>query len=194
MVSRVGVEPTIPPASKWRLPILTYHDIGVAFVVGIAPTLFQPVGSGSHLYSATPTHRAVGSWGWRSYRLSWVFPFGTALPSPFVLLLYHRSFDLSRVFFYFFLEVMGRLVPPSQEFGRSRTALPPFPSRLPCLSLLLLYPYCITTWEICQGVSENFFPTFWKHWTAARTSDVITPSRGWRPNLPLTPIVYHIHP
>ena len=27
VVSRAGVEPAIPPASKWRLPILTYHDI-----------------------------------------------------------------------------------------------------------------------------------------------------------------------
>jgi hypothetical protein len=30
-------------------------------------------------------HRAVGSSGERSYRLSWVFPFGTALPSPLYL-------------------------------------------------------------------------------------------------------------
>ena len=45
---------------------------------------------------------------------------------------------------------MVGLVPPSQELGRSRTALPPFPSRLPCLSLLPLYPYYIITGAICQ--------------------------------------------
>ena len=45
---------------------------------------------------------------------------------------------------------MVGLVPPSQELGRSRTALPPFPSRLPCLSLLSLCPYCITIWAVCQ--------------------------------------------
>ena len=49
------------------------------------------------------------------------------------------------------------LVPPSQELGRSCTVLPPFPSRLLCLSLLPLYPYCITTWEICQEVFSTFF-------------------------------------
>lgn len=45
---------------------------------------------------------------------------------------------------FLFVEVMVGLVPPSQELGRSRTALPPFPSRLPRLSLLPLCPYCIT--------------------------------------------------
>jgi hypothetical protein len=61
---------------------------------------------------------------------------------------------------FLFLEVMVGLVPPSQKLGRSCTALPPFPSRLLCLSLLTLYPYCITTWAICQGVFDNFFILF----------------------------------
>ena len=37
--------------------------------------------------------------------------------------------------------------------------MPPFPSRLPCLSLLLLYPYCITTWGVCQEVFYFFLRT-----------------------------------
>ena len=50
---------------------------------------------------------------------------------------------------------MGRLVPPSQELRWSRTILPPFPSRLPRLSLLtsLLYH---TLGDLSRGFL-NFF-------------------------------------
>ena len=102
MVSRVGVEPTIPPASKWRLPILTYHDIGMAFVVDIIPTLFQPVGSGSHLYSAH-LHTM------RSDRGAEVLPtlvglsLWDCLALPFCTLIISQVFRLVKSFFLIFL-------------------------------------------------------------------------------------------
>lgn len=80
----------------------TFFRREVAFVVGIAPTLFQPVGSGSHLY---PAHLHT----MRSDRGAEVL---------------HDSHG-------------------------SCLRLPPCPP--------LLYPYCITTWEICQEVFETFF-------------------------------------
>ena len=46
-------------------------------------------------HTGTPCGRVIGH---RSYGLSWVTPFGIALPSPFVPLLYHTLRDLSRTF------------------------------------------------------------------------------------------------
>jgi hypothetical protein len=66
------------------------------------PLLLQPLGHWFTFISRKYEHLAVGSWGWRSYRLSWVFPFGTASPSPFVPLLYHNFGNLSRGFLHFF--------------------------------------------------------------------------------------------
>ena len=72
-------------------------------------------------------------------------------------LLYHNLGDLSRTFFKilnFFLEVMGRLVPPNQELRWSRTILPPFPSRLPRLSLLTSLTLYHTLRSLSRGFSE----------------------------------------
>lgn len=72
-----------------------------AFVIGISATLFQPVRSGSHLYTANLYTLRSG----------------------------HRVKGLTD----------------------SRGS---FPLGLPCPRLL--YPYCITTWVICQGFFEEF--------------------------------------
>ena len=50
-------------------------------------------------HTGTPCGRVLGN---RSYSLSWAFPFGIAVPSPFVSLLYHRGSGLSRPFSNFF--------------------------------------------------------------------------------------------
>ena len=91
----------------WASMPLDYHDIRMAFVSCVSPTLFQPVGSGSHLY---PAHRNTVRSG-------------------------HRVKGLTD----------------------SRGS---FPLGLPCPRLL--YPYCITTWEICQGVFYLFSRNFLK--------------------------------
>ena len=75
----------------------------VAFVSCVSPTLFQPTGSGSHLYSA------------------------------------HRNTVRS-----------GHGVKGLTDSRGS------FPLGLPCPRLL--YPYCITTWEICQEFFLSFYP------------------------------------
>ena len=85
-----------------QLLVSWLHHQGLAFVSCVSPTLFQPVGSGSHLYSA---HRNTVRSG-------------------------HRVKGLTD----------------------SRGS---FPLGLPCPRLL--YPYCITTWEICQEVFYIFF-------------------------------------
>ena len=51
----------------------------VACVSCVSATFFQPVRSGSHLYSAHRNTVRSRTLSTRSYRLSWVFPFGTAL-------------------------------------------------------------------------------------------------------------------
>ena len=86
----------------WASMPLDYHDIRMAFVSCVSPTLFQPVGSGSHLY---PAHRNTVRSG-------------------------HGVEGLTD----------------------SRGS---FPLGLPCPRLL--YPYCITTWGVCQEVFEISF-------------------------------------
>ena len=92
-----------------QLLVSWLHHQGLAFVVGISPTLFQPVGSGSHLYSAH-LHTMRSGHG-----------------------------------------VKG--------LTDSRGS---FPLGLPCPRLL--YPYCITTWEICQEFFLSFYPMDSKVW------------------------------
>ena len=78
------------------------HHQGLAFVIGISATLFQPVRSGSHLYSAH-LHTVRSGHG-------------------------------------------------VEGLTDSRGS---FPLGLPCPRLL--YPYCITTWGVCQEVFEISF-------------------------------------
>ena len=68
-------------------------------------------------HTGTPCGRVMGQ---RSYGLSWVTPFGIALPSPFVPLLYHTLRGLSRGFFEIFsnffcpfLSIRSGLVSPA---------------------------------------------------------------------------------
>ena len=90
------------------------HHQGLACVSCVSPTLFQPVGSGSHLYPANRNTLRSG----------------------------HGVEGLTD----------------------SRGS---FPLGLPCPRLL--YPYCITTWEICQGVFLSFFKKLFE-----------VPNCGWR--------------
>ena len=79
---------------------------------------------------------------------------------PHLYLDYITHLVICQALFLIFLEVMVGLVPPSQELGRNRTALPPFPSRPPCLSLLPLCPYYIIRMGFCQGVFKSFLKLF----------------------------------
>ena len=106
------------------------HHQGLAFVSCVSPTFFQPVGSGSHLYSA------------------------------------HRNTVRS-----------GHGV---EGLTDSRGY---FPLGLPCPRLL--YPYCITTWEICQEVFEISFKGLFL------LGAPLTPGVLWTP-LDVSYIVPHI--
>ena len=66
------------------------------------PAFLQRTGSGSHLYSANLHTLRSGHGAEVLLALVGTHLFVVALPSPFVLLLYHRSCGLSRVFLTFF--------------------------------------------------------------------------------------------
>lgn len=104
-------------------------------------------------HTGTPCGRVMGQ---RSYRLSWVFPFGTALPSPFVPLLYHNLGDLSRGFLSFFKKLFE--VP---DGGWRLTLSPRTTMGLPHISWVRSYlPLTLliiadnsqkSTWQIAQN-------------------------------------------
>ena len=189
MVSRVGVEPTFTSSSASVLPFeLPRHRGGfcsrhIPNIVSACGVWFTFVSR----YTYTPCGRVMGQ---RSYGLSWVFPFGTALPSPFVPLLYHNLGDLSRGFWNFF-----------QRTFFTRCA--PHPWCLVDSSWLLLH--CITHRAVCQEgcwkKSQLFFngrfPTQYGHGCDTPTFRFCIPTgpaQLVRCLTLLTPIVYHISP
>ena len=102
---------------------LNYHDRLSGFCSRYIPNIVSARGVWFTLIyrnTYTPCGRIVGQ---RSYRLSWVFPFGTALPSPFVPLLYHNLGGLSRGFYIFFKNLKV-LLQPNGEVLRAQCVPP----------------------------------------------------------------------
>jgi hypothetical protein len=166
----------------------------VAFVVGISPTLFQPVGSGSHLYPATPTHRAVGSSG-EVLRTLVGHSLWDCLALSFCTLIVSHFKGFVKRFLWNFFKFLLPFSLESEWIGVTR---------LPRISSWLLL-HCTTSWVVCQEgcwkKSQLFFngrfPTQYGHGCDTPTFRFCIPTgpaQLVRCLTLLTPIVYHIHP
>ena len=124
-----------------------YSPVLMAFVSCVSSTFFQPARSGSHLYSAHRNTVRSGHQVMVLHTLVGIRHLRGCLTLAFCTLIVSHFKGFVKRFFELFCSV-GRFcfTSPNYALGRGCSLLS-----------ASLHPYCITTWEICQGVFQTFF-------------------------------------